>query len=48
MSDVKSPTPEEIIEAIEKDFKENIKPEWDEMDKHTIRRGRGTIVFVPS
>jgi len=35
---------EEVIQAIEDNFRKNILPEWEELERRTYRRGNITIV----
>ena len=43
---VEDTKPEDIIKAIEKNFRENIKPWWDEIEKCCIyNNGRGGKIY---
>lgn len=39
------PTPEEIKQDIEDNFKKNIKPLWDEIGKHCVWRSGGSAIY---
>ena len=40
-------TAKEVVASVEESFKKNIKPWWDEIEKHTIHIGRNSkIVYV--